>query len=205
MFAPGFSSLPYARTFDEAYLYMDLRPCPCGESDFEKTSTTVLDEPRHTVRFGGECTGCGRYRRFTFEMPDALPDLSADVGYGTGGEPSRLLDAGEWLGIADLFDTNARELAATADLSDDETFSQVRYLASAAVAATDEAMLFLPPGVADEDAVPEGAFWSQAGRAIYELAGERFGRAALAAERAARRQAVTDLDGGRDGGQDEPD
>jgi hypothetical protein len=28
---------------------------------------------------------------------------------------------------------------------------------------------------------------------------------ALAAERAARRQAVTDLDGGRDGGQDEPD
>ena len=39
---------------------------------------------------------------------------------------------------------------------------------------------FLPEGA---DAVPESAFWSQAGRLVYESSPDRFSRDALVAER----------------------
>lgn len=187
MTTPHSRALPYARTFDEAYLYLDLRPCPCGETDFERTVSTVSEptgEAGRVVRLGGPCVGCGRLRAFTFEMPDALPDLTAEVRYGDGSGPSRLLDAGEWLGIAELFESNARDLLAEAGPIDDLT--EAAYLAAAAVAATDEVMAFLGPGRDADDAVPEGAFWSQAGRTILELSTERFTRGQLAAERQAR-------------------
>lgn len=178
--------LPRARTFDEAYLYMDLRPCPCGESDFDKTSTTVLDGPEPAVAFSGACAGCGRQRRFSFQVPDAVPELGAGVRFGDD-QPSRLLDAGEWLGVAELFESNARELADDAGpgpVDEDE----LSYLVEAALAAYDEVVKFLPAGDGPDDEVPEGAFWSQPGRAILELRPGRFTRSALLAERDDRRQ-----------------
>lgn len=198
--------LPYARTLDEAYLYIDLRPCPCGESGFDKTATTLTlpEEPAEpaggpatqVVALGGECEGCGRQRRFTFTMPATLPALDADVRFGDGSERSRLLDAGEWVGVAELFEANADELRETADPADGELAERLRYLIAAAAAATGEAVLFLPVGTAGDDQVPEGAFWSQAGRAIYELSPDRFRRANLAAELAVRDRARDTLDGG---------
>jgi hypothetical protein len=198
--------LPYARTLDEAYLYIDLRPCPCGESGFEKAATTLTlpEEPTEpaggpatqVVALAGECEGCGRQRRFTFTMPVTLPALDADVRFGAGGERSRLLDAGEWLGVAELCEANADELRETVDPADGELAERLRYLTVVAAAATGEAMLFLPTGAAGDDQVPEGAFWSQAGRAIYELSPDRFRRANLAAELAVRDRARDALDGG---------
>jgi hypothetical protein len=202
--------LPYARTLDEADLYVDLRPCPCGESEFERTATTLSlpaepDDPAEApagatatqaVAIGGVCVSCGRERRFSFTMPAALPDLGPGVRFSDGTERSRLLDAGEWLGVAELFEANAEELRDTADLSDEEVHQRLRYLAAAAAAATGEVLLFLPDGGADGDQVPEGAFWSQAGRAIYELSPERFRRANLVAELAIRQRLRSAMDGG---------
>jgi hypothetical protein len=190
-------ALPYARTFDEAYLYLDLRPCPCGETDFDRTVSTVSESGGDTgrvVRLGGECVGCGRQRVFSFEMPDELPDLAVDVRYGDGSGPSRLLDAGEWLGIAELFEGNARDQLAAAGQADDGALSEVAYLAAAAVAATDEVLLFLGPGTTGDDTVPEGAFWSQAGRTIFELDPDRFRRDRLATERQSRLRLLEELD-----------
>jgi hypothetical protein len=54
------------------------------------------------------------------------------------------------------------------------------YLLSSAVAATDEVLKFLPEGA---PAVPETAFWSQAGRLVYESSPDRFTREGLVAGR----------------------
>ena len=34
----------YARSYDEAHLYLLLRPCDCGETDFDKSATLSRDE-----------------------------------------------------------------------------------------------------------------------------------------------------------------
>jgi hypothetical protein len=175
-------SVPYARTYDEAYLFMDLRPCPCGESEFERSSTSTPGDGGPVIRFTGTCPNCGRRREFTFRMPEELPELDFEVNYGPAGEPSQLLDAGEWLGVAELYEAVARERLGGADdreLDDDEV-TRTYYLLSSAVAATDEVLKFLP---AEAPAVPDTAFWSQAGRLAYESSPDRFTRESLAAER----------------------
>lgn len=186
--------LPFARTFDEAYLYMDLRPCPCGESDFERTSTTVLDGREPSVAFSGDCAGCGRHRRFSFQVPDVVPELGVGVRFG-GDQPSRLLDAGEWMGVAELFERNARDLVEDAAEPDSVPVDeeQLSYLTEAALAAFDEVVKFLPAGDGPDDLVPEGAFWSQPGRAILELGEQRFTRAELTTERDTRRRELREL------------
>jgi hypothetical protein len=174
--------VPYARTYDEAYLFMDLRPCPCGESEFERSSTSTPSDGDPVIRFTGTCPNCGRRREFSFRMPEELPELDFEVNYGPAAEPSQLLDAGEWLGVAELYEAVARERLGGADereLDNDEV-TRIYYLLSSAVAATDEVLKFLPDGA---PAVPETAFWSQAGRLVFESSPDRFTREGLVAER----------------------
>ena len=52
-------------------------------------------------------------------------------------------------------------------------------------------MKFIPP---DADSVPEGAFWSQAGRLVFERAPERFGRARLDHQREQLRERVVEFE-----------
>jgi hypothetical protein len=182
--------VPYARTYDEAYLFMDLRPCPCGESEFERSSTSTQGEDGSEVRFSGTCPNCGRRREFTFRMPEQLPELDFEVNYGPAGEPSQLLDAGEWLGVAELYEAVARERLGGAELDDDEV-TRTYYLLSSAVAATDEVLKFLPEGAA---AVPDTAFWSQAGRLVWESSPDRFERDGLVAERAERASRLSEFE-----------
>jgi hypothetical protein len=189
-------SYPYARTFDEAYLYMELRPCVCGESEFDKTTATVVEDGVPVERYSGHCPNCGRARQFTFRMPEESPRISFDMVYGWGDEPSRLLDPGEWLGVGDFFAANARaELGSgdglDADGADEERLTRIFYQLSAAIAATGEAVKFLPPGA---DRVPEEAFRSQPGRLRFELSPERFQRARLEAELADRKRLLADFE-----------
>jgi hypothetical protein len=185
--------LPYARTYDEAYLFMDLRPCPCGESEFERSSTSVPGDGGPVVRFTGNCPNCGRRREFSFRMPEELPELDFEVNYGPDGEPSQLLDAGEWLGVAELYEAVARErLGGTDDRDlDDDEVTRTYYLLSSSVAATGEVLKFLPEGAGT---VPESAFWSQAGRLVFESSPERFSRDSLVAERDERARRLAEFE-----------
>jgi type III secretion system (T3SS) SseB-like protein len=173
-------SLPYARGYDEIYLYMGLRPCVCGETEFDdRVSTTLTVDDRPAERFSGHCSGCRRFRQFTFAMPEELPELSFDIRYG-GDEPSRLLDPGEWLGVAEMYTSSTEQGTPPGGLIDDDEITRAYYLLTSAVAALDEVLKFIPDGA---DAVPEGAFWSQAGHKMYEMMPDRFGRAGLERER----------------------
>ncbi|GAA4215178.1 hypothetical protein [Actinocatenispora rupis] len=174
-------SLPYARTFDEIYLYLDLRPCVCGETQLdERVSTSVVVDGEPAERISGQCASCGRPRQFTFRMPPGPPEVSFEISYG-GDEPSRLLDPGEWLGVSELYGVAADEQTRDLDPADDEAVTRAYYLLASSLAAVDEVLKFLPAGAAE---VPEGAFWSQAGRMVYETSAERFERDRLTAERA---------------------
>lgn len=185
-------ALPYARTFDEIHLYLDLRPCICGETQFDdRTSTSVKVDGTAAERISGHCAGCGRQRQFTFEMPPGTPEISFDIRYGKGDAPSRLLDPGEWLGVSELYTVAAEEQLRELDPNDDDQITRTYYLLSSAAAAVDEVIKFLPDG---SDEVPEGAFWSQAGRLVFETSPERFGRDRLLEERNDIRARVADYE-----------
>jgi hypothetical protein len=184
-------SYPYARSYDEAYLYMELRPCVCGETDFDKTTASSFEDGSPVTRYAGQCPNCGRDRRFTFRMPDGPAEISFDMRYGRGDEPSHVIDPGEWLGVADLFEANARAELGSGDIGGDDQLTAIFYLLSGALAATEEVVKFLPPGARR---VPEDAFRSQAGRMLFELTPDRFTRVELERTRAEREAALAEFD-----------
>lgn len=110
---------PVARTVDEAHTYMDLRPCDCGANRFERASRVVSQGADLISEYRGPCESCGTDREFRFRLPDGI-EPGSDNRYGRG--RSDLLDAGEWLFVADRMgaavprripaDADERELAA---------------------------------------------------------------------------------------------
>jgi hypothetical protein len=160
---PGASSALPARTRDEAQLYMDLHPCEvCGSVNVPWKSGTVFVDGIVARAYVGTCAGCGQERRFVFESPDpaSAPPLTGLVTFG-GRQPSRVVDAGEWLWVADL----------TASRVPTNNPARARYALSVAVAAMEEILKFLPP---DAERVPAEAFWSERGRQVWTAEPGRF-------------------------------
>ena len=83
-----------------------------------------------------------------------------DENNSTGPEPSELLDAGQWMQVADR--------AATAVPTKPVEAGRVLAVAQAAV---DEVIKFVPAG---QDAVPEDEFWTPEGRAVRDAEPGRF-------------------------------
>lgn len=172
------SSPPLARTNAEAHLFMDLRPCEaCGHHGFSGDSAMVLVDGELCSNYSGSCPRCGMHRAFTFRLPEEIRlPLERDVVFG-GPEPSELLDAGEWLTVADL--------AAGRPDADDEDLAL-------AAAAIDEVLKFVPD---DADAVPEEALRTEDGRQVYAREPGRFRRNRLEAVAATYRRLVAELRG----------
>jgi hypothetical protein len=141
-----------ARTRDEAHLYLELHPCPdCGSTDtpWEHGLTEIKGEL--AISYAGVCAGCDADREYIFGLP--LEETRA-VGWPTfgGPEPSELLDAGEWMAVADQ---------AAANVPVDRV--EAGKVLAVARAAVDEVIKFVPAG---QDAVPEDEFWTPEGRAV---------------------------------------
>ncbi|MGP4105108.1 hypothetical protein [Nonomuraea sp. KM90] len=149
-----------ARTRDEAHLYLDLHPCACGSVDTTWDSGLVSADGALANRYAGTCGECGSPREYLFGLPER-PVMPA--GYPTfgGGEPSQLLDAGEWLWVADLTAGNVPV--------DDE--AEARRTLAVASAAVEEVVKFIPPGANE---VPDDGFWSQRGQEVRAAEPGRF-------------------------------
>ncbi|MGW7481591.1 hypothetical protein ACWGH8_23680 [Nonomuraea muscovyensis] len=149
-----------ARTRDEAHLYLDLHPCVCGS--VETTWETTLTQSRGELvsRYSGGCADCGRLREFLFALPER-ETLTGEFPTFGGSEPSQLLDAGEWLWVADLTAGNVP--------ADDP--AAARQALTIATAAVEEVVKFVPPG---QDEVPDEAFWSAQGRGVRAAEPGRF-------------------------------
>lgn len=160
---------PRARTTAEAHLYMELRPCECGESGFDAHSAVVADGDALLSRYSGPCARCGAKRVFHFALPEEIPAIAGGVHSFGGAEPSRLIDAGEWLSVAD---EHAKRQPGTADDL------------AMAIAAMEEVLKFAP---GDEEQLPGSAFWTERGRATRDAEPGRFRRDRLEAVLAAYR------------------
>ena len=162
---------PLMRSNEEAHLYLDLNPCPCGGQDASRDSGVRVEDGAWIVRYTCVCSDCGSAREAEFRQADEPVRPPAGT-WSVGPEPSELVDAGEWLTVSDWF-------AAAPSSPDGLDAAQQRQaqedLVSAA-AAVAEALKFLAPG---EETVPEGALWSDRGRALYDTDPERFGRPRL--------------------------
>ena len=174
-------TLPYARTYNEAILFIRLRPCGCGEMEASWQHAPVTAGERPMWYFAGECAGCGRPREFTICMPEGAVRRD-DVVYGDGDEPSEIIDPGEWLGVSDLYGQRAEEVLNDENFGGPGDVDVVYFALSARVSALDEILKFLPPNA---ELMPEWLCRSITGRAVFEANPNRFARDALLAERAA--------------------
>ena len=165
----------YMRTIAEAHLYMRLRPCACGAAEFDPVRAVTSDAGVLCGRYFGNCSSCKTPREFVFELPAVQRPIAGPVSFG-GSDPSRLLDAGEWLDVAE--DHAKREPGTYASLD-------------IARAAMEEVIKFLPDG---QEHVPDAAFWTEHGRAVRERQPGRFRRARLAAIHDAYRQLLAKYD-----------
>lgn len=168
---------PVARSRDEAHLYLDLHPCgECGSVDTMWDSGVAVVDGESVTRYSGTCGGCGARREFVFGLPDreVVPVTFPTFG---GDEPSRLLDAGEWLWVADL---------TAGDVPAGDPAGARNALAIAA-AAVEEVVKFVAPG---QEEVPDEAFWSARGRQVYEAEPARFRLDRLLVVRDAYREAA---------------
>jgi hypothetical protein len=182
----------YARSFDEADLYVELLPCEvCGRGPLKRqpgVSNGKVDGQR-VVYLDAVCDNCGHRLRFAFRMPDP-PTVSprGNVRYG-GDEPSQLFDPGQWLMLADLM---------TVDLPEPDQLpahrgTRLRNRVDIAAAAVTEVLKFIKP---DDDRVRGYDFWTDAGRQMFDEARWRFTRESLESERDRYRRALAALDVG---------
>lgn len=154
--------LPPARTRDEAYVYLDLTPCPaCGSAETEWRHALAQVDGVLVAAYDGSCQGCSAEREYLFELPER--EHAGGIPNFGGPEPSALLDPGQWLELAD-------QLMAVVPANDSEAAEEVAAFASAAVA---EVLKFVPAGA---DAVPAARFWSAVGRRAYDSQPGRFRR-----------------------------
>jgi hypothetical protein len=161
-----------ARTRDEALLYLDLHPCrTCGSINTAWESTLVpaadpAPPPGLAIRYWGSCVDCGTDREALFALPGHETTPEGYPAFG-GPEPSQLLDAGEWLRVADL-------------TTDDPPPGEERHAGTIAAAAIEEVLKFIPAG---EDEVPITAFWTAGGMQALDAEPGRFTRRWLTALR----------------------
>jgi hypothetical protein len=170
---------PFARSYEEAQLFLDVHPCECGSADFGWRQDVTPQGEDLLVEYGGRCRGCRRERLFAFTMHQRVA-MPAAGAWSELERPSQLLDPGEWMLVADSFAAPyAEALAGGAPPAERGTDEQERDRSidlARSAAALDEVLLFLPPGA---DAVPAEAFRSERGRRALDDVPGHFTRDAL--------------------------
>jgi hypothetical protein len=149
-----------ARTRDEAHLYLELHPCPdCGAADAPWEQALVEVDGEIASSYAAICPGCSAEREYLFGVPARQTAVEEWPAFG-GSEPSEILDAGQWLAVADT--------AAASVPTDPVEADRVLAIAQAAVA---EVIKFVPAGA---DAVPDDEFWTPQGQAVLAAEPARF-------------------------------
>jgi len=149
-----------ARSLAEARLYIANEPCAtCGADGFSAPSRMVERGEQLGMACDGYCPRCGAARAFALELGDAR--VPPDAWGGT--DPSTLIDAGEWLVLAETWASRAPATGPSAELA-------------RAIAALGEVLKFYPPG---DDLPPKHAFFTARGRRAYLADPARFERAQI--------------------------
>jgi hypothetical protein len=168
-----------ARTIVEAHLYLDLLRAdgglgPDDPGDPDGWTTLVEGPTSWTLRADG---AGGRFAPFgiTIAYADLAEARRTGVRFGPG--RSTLIDAGQWLEMAEVYVEQAveAELAAVDD-RDAELREEALLAWRFAVDVAGEVLRFLPDGAAE---LPGSAFWTERSRQTRRVDPGRFTRAAL--------------------------
>ena len=156
-----------ARSIAEARLYIEHEPCPtCAHRGFGHPAKLVEHGDRLAAKASGYCPSCGEHRAFELLLAD---ERVPPMAWGNQ-TPSTLIDAGEWLAIADDF--GARVPAEIAGL-DRGARERAREDLAKAIAAVEEVLKFLPAGSSEP---PRTAFFTARGLETYMADRKRFAR-----------------------------
>ena len=146
---------------------MELHPCACG-APTAAASKGVHSTARGLVaRYAGTCASCGREQTFEFELDPEMPPIDA---YG-GARPSQIICPGEFALHSDRL---AARWPADASQIPASQRGAAREELAWAVRDLEEVAKFARDG-----AVPEAAFSSEAGRAMFQSQPGRFRSARL--------------------------
>lgn len=148
-----------SRSIDEMMLFMDLHPCACGETNFERRSKLVMAGNDMVAHYLNPCARCGQPREFKFVVNDPIP-RRPDGGMQFGIEPSKILDPGEFAAASD---TLAKQIPGSLQGMSPQQKHQAIDTLDRAAAALDEAIKFIPQGA---DEVPAQMFRTPVG--MYE-------------------------------------
>ncbi|MFC7528578.1 hypothetical protein [Actinoplanes sp. GCM10030250] len=184
---PGHRPLP-ARSVAEAVLFMDLRPCVCGDSGFDRDVSweELPERGLQRVRYTGPCATCGRDRQFTFLLP--IEESAGDDEFsGPADPPSQLLDPGEWWLAATTLGQLTEQLGNAVDPAeawrDPVAWDEMTALLARCATAVDEVVKFIPDGT---DRVPAEEFRTATGRNALRGDPAAFERSVLVTARAER-------------------
>ncbi|WP_214407013.1 hypothetical protein [Pseudonocardia lacus] len=169
-----------ARTIVEAHLYLDLLRADgrLGDDDpGDPGGWTILTEGPRSWTLHADGAG-GRFHPFTIEIRYADLAEARRTGARFGPGRSTLIDAGEWLEMAEAYVEQAveAEMAAVGARGDRELPEQALLAWRFAVDVAAEVLRFLPDAA---DELPDSAFWTERGRATRRADPDLFTRAAL--------------------------
>jgi len=167
---------------------MDLHPCTCGCSRFDRTSSVADTAAGLCSHYRGTCAECGTPREFTFLLPESPYEIATDADLFGGEGTSELLDPGEWMFVADRYASVVPHAVPT----DPEARGEARTLMATAYAALTEAIAFVDPR---EQRVPAAAFRTDLGREWYAAEPERFSLIRLESVQSAYRELLSELGG----------
>jgi hypothetical protein len=153
-------------------------PCPCGENDFDKDVEVMQSHSPRVVQYFGDCPRCGRYREFFFELEDPPEGDPDRFLLGHGEAASTIIDAGQWLLVAEMSGQVLARVAESDEPLVGEQIPAVHEMLLLSAASVDEVLKFLPPGA---DRVPDDAFWTEQGLAVRGAAGPLLERDELTA------------------------
>ncbi|MFL1376279.1 MULTISPECIES: hypothetical protein [unclassified Nocardiopsis] len=154
-----------ARSIAEAHLYLELHVCEtCNLRWAGLQHGLRIVDGRPVAVYSGSCPSCGVQRQWEFLMPrEPLPP-----GPLGGGEPSTIIDPGEFHAASDMYFNLARDAVEEAVPGD---YEKVVILLQRAIYALYEVPKFIPPA---EDRVPSDLIVSEIGRASYMRNPDRF-------------------------------
>ncbi|NUT32506.1 MAG: hypothetical protein HOV79_05465 [Hamadaea sp.] len=171
-------TLPLARSTWECHAFFGLSRCPnCGGGGLEMTEHVLRRTPAGDVSdYTTACRRCDQTLRFSFRRADDEPPFPA---FG-GEQPSELLDAGQYLELAEEAAGDVPDDPADIrpvepdDLTLEDAFEEI----AIAVAALEETLKFIPPG---EFTVARDALWTEESRDRFDRDPETFQRRRLIA------------------------
>ncbi|MBT8493349.1 MAG: hypothetical protein KJO07_09860 [Deltaproteobacteria bacterium] len=164
----------FARSAAEADLYVDLECEAAGEVPQSRKRKKTERRRQTFWSYQIRCAS-GKLLEFEFELdglPEPKPGLRRKVEYG-GKEPSRLIDAGEWLRVADRHANLApKSVAGLPERQRREAAGNLEI----AIAAVGETLKFIPAG---GDRVSSTVLTSTRGKTYFNKDVRRFTRSAL--------------------------